>query len=152
MRYCETADELKKNPEAKYWIRKVCNGNQDAFDMLWGWWNFFHMFDDLVDQDKTASKEIILKEFAFFITNLSFNKFYEDNKVSLCTLLLQLINRWLDGDEWEKSEDKWKRGVSDVLRCGDMEVYFHVAYLTGGWDYMRSLKELRTYDKNTGES
>ena len=110
MRYCETADELKKNPEAKYWIRKVCNGNQDAFDMLWGWWNFFHLFDDLVDQDKTAPKEIILKEFAFFITNLSFNKFYEDNKVSLCTLLLQLINRWLDGDEWEKSEDKWKRG------------------------------------------
>ena len=148
MRYCEAEDEVKKNPDAKRWIATICNGNTDAEAMLWGWWNFFHMFDDMIDQDKPTPKELVMRECFLFIRDLSFNPFYLEHKVSLFTMLMQVLNRWLDGDEWEKSDDEWKRSVSDVLRCGDMELYFHVAYLCGGWDHMRACKGVRCYDRN----
>lgn len=151
MRYCETPDEVKKNPQAKYWVNKVCNGNVDAENLLWGWWNFFHMFDDLMDKDKTESKELMMKEMMSFVRDLSFNPFYETHKVSLFTLLLQVFNRWLDGDDWEANGNEWEKSVSDVVRCGDMELYFHIAYLTGGWEHMRAVKELRSYDRNIKE-
>jgi hypothetical protein len=148
MRYCETPDEVKKNPDAKYWISKVCNGDASAESLLWSWWNFFHMFDDLIDQDKEAPKEMIIKECMLFMSELSYNNFYQINKSSLHPMLIQFFNRWIDGDDWEQSGDPWKESVSDVLRCGDMEIYFHFAYLCGGWDHMRECKGVRCYDRN----
>lgn len=151
MRYCETPDEIKKNPETKFWIRKVCNGNVDAEELLWSWWNFFHMFDDLIDKDKTAPKEMLMRECMLFVSVLSYNEFYHQHKDSLFGFLIQVFNRWLDGDDWEEHGNDWQKSVSDVVRCGDMELYFHIAFLTGGWDHMRAVKNLRTYDRNVEE-
>jgi|14_taG_2_1085336.scaffolds.fasta_scaffold00057_33 hypothetical protein len=145
--YCRTDDEVAKNPEAEDWCKIVAAGNVDAYQFAWRLWCFNHMFDDLVDQDKQPTKEQIFYELVEFVKEISFNPFYNAHKESIFPLLVSLANRTLDGDEMEKSESEWDRQVACVVRCGDLDVFLHIAYLAGGWDHMRKLKNLRTYDK-----
>jgi hypothetical protein len=146
--YCDTPDELEKNPLAKKYFLAAANGDKHAYDFLWRFWCFAHCYDDLLDGDKKVGMDIGVREFVNFFTMISFNPFYQKHKEQLYALIIQVCTRWLDGDEWEQSDDKIRRIVSHVVRCGDIDLYMHVAYLTGGWDRMRSLKEMRAYDSN----
>jgi hypothetical protein len=146
--YCNTPDELAKNPDAKAWFKAAANGDKHAYDFLWRFWCFAHCYDDLLDQGKPVTMEMGVREFMNFFTMISYNPFYQKHKDQLYALITQVCTRWLDGDEWEQSDDKVKRICSKVVRCGDIDLYMHVAYLSGGWDHMRKLKELRVYDSN----
>jgi hypothetical protein len=146
--YCDTPDELAKNPEAKKWMELAANGDAMAYDFLWRFWCFAHCYDDLLDQGKPVDPDMGVREFMKFFTMISFNPFFLKHKEQLFALITQVCTRWLDGDEWERSEDRIKRIVSHVVRCGDIDLYMHVAFLTGGWDHMRNLKGLRVYDSN----
>jgi hypothetical protein len=150
--YCDAPDEQQKNPQAKQWLLAVANGDAAAYAFLWRFWCFTHLYDDLVDRDKPVNGEIAARELMGFIHSLSFNPFYLKYRDQLFSLIVQALTRWLDGDEWEKSDDEFKRVASRVVRCGDIDLYMHAAYLTGGWDRMRTLKELRSYDDNDEES
>lgn len=146
--YCDTPDEVAKNPEAKYWLQRAANGDEGAFSFLWRFWCFTQCFDDLIDGDKPVDPQLAMRELVMFVDTLTNNDFYRHNKSALFGLMVQAATRAMDGDEWEKSEDSIKRIASHVLRCGDIDLVMHVAFLTGGWDHMRSLKDLRTYDSN----
>lgn len=146
--YCDAKKEMEKNPDAKAWIAAAANGDQNAYDFLWRFWCFAHCYDDLLDRDNPKPMELGVRELIHFIGMLSFNPFYLKHKDSLFALLVQACNRWIDGEEWENSDDPEKRAAAHVVRCGDLEVYTHVAFLTGGWNHMRSLSGLRTYDKS----
>lgn len=144
--YCDTPDELDQRPEAKKWITAVANGNPMAFEFVWRFWCFSQCFDDLIDRDKPVSPEVAMRELVLFVETISSNPFYLEHKGALLGLMIQAATRAMDGDEWGKSEDRMKRLASHVVRCGDIDLFMHVAYLTGGWDYMRSVRELRSYD------
>jgi hypothetical protein len=139
MNYCDTPDEVKKNPVAKKWIYAITNGNPDAFEMGWRIWNFNHMFDDLIDRDKDAPKELILGELVKFVEALSFNPFWNLHKQSIFPLMVSLAQRTLDAEDFEGD-------IARCLRCGDLDLFAHIAYLCGGWEHMRKMKDLRTYD------
>jgi hypothetical protein len=147
--YCDTPDEIAKNPEAKKYIALCANGNPDAFAFGWAFWCFEHCMDDLIDKDKQASAEVIVKSLLSFVDALSNNSFYEKCKTSLYPLIVQACARWLDGDELSRSSNEQDRIRGEVVRCGDIEIFLHIAYLTGGWDYMRSIKQIRIYDRGT---
>ena len=146
--YCDAPDELKKNPNAKAWMKQIANNDPFAYDFLWQFWCFAHCYDDLLDKEKAVTMEQGVQAFVKFFTMICFNPFFQKHKDSLHPLIIMVCNRWLDGDEWEKSENKIRRIVSHVVRCGDIDLYLHVAYLTGGWDHMRRMKFTRVYDSN----
>lgn len=150
--YCDAPDEKAKNPEAKRDMLRIANGDRDAFSFLWRLWCFEHCFDDLIDRDKPVDAEAAVRTLIQFINELSFNSFYEEHKESLFPLIVMMANRSLDGDEWAKSDNPEKRAASNVVRCGDVDLFLHVAYLTGGWDHMRSVKDARSYDSNVSNS
>lgn len=145
--YCDTPDEVAKNPEAKKYIALCANGNLAAYNLGWSFWCFSHCIDDLIDGDKAPSMEVVAKCFVQFIDTLTNNEFYQTHKQSLYPIVVHAFNRWLDGETLARSDDAKDHIRSEVLRCGDLEFYLHIAYLSGGWDYMRSLKEIRTFDK-----
>ena len=148
MDYCDAADEVAKNPNIKRELQVLSNGNADAFRFMWTMWNWSHVIDDLVDRDKEAGVENAAKYFILITQELSFNKFYKDNAGYLFGLIASMFNRWCDGEEFEKSDDRLKQAQSHVIKCGDLELYLGVAHLTGGWDHVRKCKEFRTYDLN----
>jgi len=107
--------------------------------------------DDLIDGDKQQTPEVIVKSLLRFVDTLSNNEFYNKWKHSLFPLIVQACARWLDGDIMMRSENERDHIRAEVVKCGDIEIFLHVAYICGGWDYMRSIKDLRTYDRNDEE-
>lgn len=148
MDYCDSDDERKKNPDAKFWLYTIANGNQEALRFMWTMWNWSHVVDDLVDRDKEVGVENAAKWFIKIAEELTFNQFYLQNSASLFPAIMQMFNRWCDGEIWEKSSDPVQKAASHVIKCGDIELYLTVAYLVGGWDHVRSCREARSYDPN----
>ena len=145
--YCGTAQETAKNPNARKWISRISNGDAQAEDFAWRFWCFMHVFDDLIDGDVPVQKQDAVAEFARFFTSVCYNPFFLRNRDQLYPLIIQLCNRCVCGDEWEESDCEERRKLARVVRCGDIDIFFHIAFLTGGWELMRSLKEMRNYDK-----
>jgi hypothetical protein len=102
--------------------------------------------DDLWDRDQPITQDQVAAVWLDLIREISFNPFYQAHSAFVFGLLVQMFNRWLDGDEWDKSDDPDKRLAARFVRCGDLEVYLSIAYLTGGFDHMRACKEARSYD------
>lgn len=148
MDYCDAPDEVAKNPAIRSELHSLSNGNEDAFRFMWTMWNWSHVIDDLVDQDKFVGVENAAKYFILMLQEVTFNPFYKANAPYLFGLIASMFNRWCDGEEFEKSDDKLKQAQSHVIKCGDLELYIGVAYLTGGWDFVRACKAFRTYDLN----
>jgi hypothetical protein len=148
MDYCDTSDEIEKNPNIKRELTFIANGDASAFKFMWIMWNWSHVIDDLVDRDKEAGVENAAKYFIAIAFELTTNKFYQTNSGYLFGLIASMFNRWCDGEEFEKSDDKLKQAQSHVIKCGDLDLYLGVAYLTGGWDHARACKAFRTYDLN----
>lgn len=148
MDYMSQPAEIASHPHAQRSFETMANGNADALKFLWAFWNWGHAFDDMLDGD-VKSKELTMKAWADFVLQLSFNEFFIANRQSLIGFILHATTRWMDGDEWEKSESEKRRIQSEVIRCGDIDLYIHVALLCGGWDHMRKCsREFRSYDDN----
>ena len=148
MDYCDAPDEVSKNPQAKAHLLQIANGNQSAFDFMWTMWNWSHVIDDLVDRDKNAGVEHAARWFIEMAHQLAFNEFFQANKAYLFSMVMSMFNRWCDGEEWEQSTDARKRAASHVIKCGDIELYLSVAYLTGGWEHVRACKATTTTVSN----
>jgi hypothetical protein len=146
MTYIESEQEMRENPHAIAWMRYIAKGDEDAFRFLLTVWNWNHVLDDLVDRDKPVDAETAARWCLALIRELSFNPFYQRNSAYLYGLIVSMFARWLDGDEWQRSNDPEKRAYAPVVRCGDVDFALGVAYLTGGWDHLRACKDARSYD------
>lgn len=148
MAYCDSEEEREKNPDVYRWFAAIANGDQDAENFLRAMWSFLHLYDDLVDRDRPVSIAQAAAELANLFTTLLYNPFFARSKDALFPLMISMINRWVDGDEWEQREGLFDQVASSVIRCGDVDLYLMVAFLTGGWEHMRRVRGARSYDTN----
>ena len=51
-----------------------------------------------------------------------------------------------DGDTMAASVDPIKRQLAPAVRCGDVDVIFHLVYLARGWAALRECSKFREYD------
>jgi hypothetical protein len=146
--YCDTEDEQAKNPCTKRDFALIANNDAQAYDFLWQFWCFEHCFDDLVDRDKETSPEMVMRTIIKFLEMMTYNQFWLRNRETIFPFIVSTATRWLDGDEWACSPDERQRSASQVIRSGDVDLFLHIAYLTGGWDHLRAVKNTRAYDWN----
>ena len=106
-----------------------------------------HAFDDLIDRDKPVSADEAIRELVLFLQEISFNLFYNAHKSSLFGFITMVANRAIVGEQWKVGTEPQK-SASAAVRCGDLDLYAHIAFLCGGWDHMRNLDpEIRVLDK-----
>ena len=144
--YMSRMEELEKHPHAHKMFKDIAAGNEHVYNFLWAMWNFEHAFDDLIDigpPKDDQSKELVFKALAKFIDCLLTNPFVKTYADDLRAMMISTMTRCLDGDKAEAKGDP----KAPAIRCGDVDLVMHVAYLHRGWDYMRSLNALRIYDK-----
>lgn len=147
MDYVESPEELAERPHSRAWLEAAANGDAAAFDFLWRIWNWLQAFDDLLDLDKPLRAAAAVREWALLMQMLASNPFWLHHRAQLLPLIIQLCARNIDGDAMAEGEaDPVTRGQAEVVRCGDVDLVAHVAFITGGWDHMRSL-DLRNYDR-----
>jgi len=128
-------------------IAKAANGNRDAARFLSVLIEFAHHLDDLIDRDKPVTDAILMECVMAWTMEVSSNPFVQANRASLIPLLLVSVNAWLDANEWAKSKDENLVRSADTLKGMYHEIFYYVAYLTGGWKSMRALSSTaREYD------
>lgn len=128
-------------------IEKICKGNQTAVAFCVAYLNFIDVLDNLFDRDKEVAAEELVRSFIDFVANLSYNKFWEENKNTLFPLFLQGVSAWADSEALAKSEDHDLRLAGDVIKSYYGEMLYHVAMLTGGVNHMRECSlQFRGFD------
>lgn len=145
--YCDSPEETAKNPDADRHLRDIAKGNQDAYVFLKAVQSFVHVLDDLVDRDVPVTIEQVAKYTVHFIEVISCNPFYLNNSMAILPHIISMFDRWITGEEWSKSESTDKKSSARVVRCGDVDLYLNAAYLVGGWDHLRAVKDARSYDE-----
>ena len=117
----------------------ITKGNKDAFSFALKVYDFAEVVDDLIDRDRPVEKEAVIRSAAFFILELAYNQFYLNNKDSLTTMVISMMNRYLDAEAWRTGDCEIKKATSHMLMSGDMDFYLHIAFLCGGWDHQRAM-------------
>lgn len=148
--YMETPEELEKHNQIIPAINEASAGSPEVAAAIWSYWNFAHVFDDLIDGSGWDEQKVeqAMKALHDFVTDLMINPFVVQNARSLHGMFIQSMTRNMDGDSMSRSENPEVRTMSSPVRCGDVDVIFHMAYLAGGWPRLRAMAKYRSYDDN----
>lgn len=140
--YMQTPEETAKQPDAYKVFEEIADGDVRVYNFLVSFWNFEHVFDDLLDNSTmpVEKKEMAMKALHDFVVDLLLNPFVRQHASELRALMVSAITRNMDGDSIKQKE------LSPAVRCGDVDLIVHVAYLAGGWAKMREISKRREYD------
>jgi hypothetical protein len=125
----------------------ICRNNDDAKAWLSAYTEYTHMIDDAVDGDLNGDFERAAKISLNFLTQCSFNPFYEKHKAILFPKIIDGVNAWCDSEIAAKHPDERIRKASDILKSAHADIVATIAYHVGGYEHMREISRMwRTFD------
>jgi hypothetical protein len=152
--YMSRPEEVAKQPDALATIQEIAQAAPPAeqaavFNALWSFWNFAHAFDDLIDESgwPLERKELAWKSLLDFSSDLLLNPMFRNHAPEWRALFASAVCRQIDGDAMAQSSDLARAVLAPAVRCADIDVIVHFAYLVGGWPLMRKIGARRDYDK-----
>lgn len=120
---------------------RACNGDAQALAFLSMMMDVVEIWDDLIDKDKSVTDSEINAVFVSLLLGLPQNQFFERNKAFLLPILTMCVNAWFDANKLEKADEKRLRQSAWWLKQMGVELYPAVAFLTGGFDHMRTVSQ-----------
>ena len=155
--YCTTPEEAAKIGRGLVMIRKIACVEKDEarrnaiFEAGWNFWNFSHVWDDLIDGSgwPEEKKMLALKAMQQFVVSLLKNPVYLENAGGFESLFVTGIARAIAGEQFAASKDPKERCLAPAIKCADIDIMVFLAHIAGGWKFaqeMSSKNELRKYD------
>ena len=130
-------DEVKE--EMADSLLTLFKGNADAvmfcMELLW----VYHLWDDLIDQDKERTKDDINQAFFMLFDKLRRNVFFRQYENELYPLITSSILQWMDSNELEKKGELSDLRKAYMLRAFIYQIWCYCAYLIGGFDYYKEV-------------
>lgn len=111
--------------------QKVTGGNPEAIYFLHVWGKYLRCVDDAVD-GPDWSAETLLRAFALGETVYA-SLFYRKHASHLQMAILVGASLWSIANEWEKSDENWKRFHAEVLRNTDILLLNSVCQICTGF-------------------
>lgn len=120
-------------------ITMAANGNQPAEDFARAWYQTCRMLDDAYDRDTLVTDDRIAGVMVRFMTELMGNDWFAQHRAMFYGVMVVSSNAWLDANR--------RAGAERAVLAGMYhEVIYLVAYVTGGWQHLRSVtSECREY-------
>ena len=112
-------------------LKASCGDNAGA-DFLVMMLECLHVWDDLIDKDKTVSDEQINELFFKLMVWLPLNPFYQKFAAQLSAVMLTAIQNWRVATDAERGKNMLSREVSFAIRSSYVDVVTLVATLCGG--------------------
>jgi hypothetical protein len=129
-------------------LTAAANGNASALEFLRVFTRRAQWVDDLRDRDKLDAggwyeASAFANCEAEWLLCLASNSFFTQYRAQLVPVMVLGLNAWVDSED-----PKWKvRSRNEVLAGFANEVFWLVAWLTGGWRTMREVSaKYRDYD------
>lgn len=120
------------NPEIEACFKEIAAGNQDAFDLCRSAFEFFHLFDDLVDRDQPIDANETVLCLLKFIETLTRNEFYQKHRDDLFATLTAGALAYAASLRQATDQNVQRRLASEVLKSQYQDLFFRVAFWTGG--------------------
>ena len=127
-------------------ISSICRGNPQAIEFLTSFFQWVHWLDDVADGEADITAKGIVEINLTFLLTVTQNPFWLEHSAKLLPLIVQGSIAWIDSEEWAKREGA-DRTASDVLKGYYHEVFFHTAFILGGWEHaLDTTRQHRAYD------
>jgi hypothetical protein len=125
----------------------VACGNPHAEEFITAVYRFYHVIDDLVDQDKPIVFDVVISSFLQFNHRLIFNPFLQANRDFLWPIMHDGIMAWWESEQLRRKTGTEENLVGHVLKSSYQNLAFAVAFVCGGLDHeMRVRNALRYVD------
>ncbi|MGA0588095.1 hypothetical protein ACO2Q2_13340 [Dyella sp. KRB-257] len=119
-------------------FRWAARGDEAAAHFLKAITDAAHAWDDVVDADVPLDRCAIHEAFRALVLVVPANRFYRLHRDSLEPLIQQAAINWLVATDIER-EPGGAMHVAYILRSSYIDLVAHVALLTGGPDWARSV-------------
>jgi hypothetical protein len=117
----------------------VANGNAAAGTFLLAFYRWVHFLDDVVDGDEPprTPQDIVEINLGMFLT-VAANEFFQEHREKLLPLVVQGARAWLDSERMKEESEPGSNDfvAAQVFKSLYSEVFWHTAFLTGGWAHM----------------
>lgn len=113
-------------------LLKLCAGNGDAARLIEEAWRFAAVYDDAIDGDKRGSETEIHNSFAWALWGLQRNRFYQQHRTTIDTVMQVAVEQWKTANAFERSGERDKLAVAYVLRCSPYTLFAAVVLLANG--------------------
>lgn len=127
-------------------LRKYLSNDADSILFLLAFGIYIHAVDDIVDDEIPQEEdeiEFMLKTF-LYAEAVYTNLFYLKHIDKLRPVVKLISNAYMDSVKMERSKERWKQKVADVLRFSGNEMIIAVIAIVCGEDIMRKASmELR---------
>lgn len=118
-------------------------GDAAAADAIAQLIDISHVWDDLIDKDRTPSDGEVNRAFQCALLGLPSNPFWRANQDALTLLLRHAIIDWHTANDLEASKNL---PASFVLRTSAASLIVHAAAVIGGFDWaLQVSKEVRAF-------
>jgi hypothetical protein len=126
----------------------LLQGNLAAVSLCMDVIAVFHLWDDLIDQDKEIRAEEINGAFWACFVRIPRNPFYQSHQQEIVPLIENIILAWHSANVLERGTDHEKH-VAYGLRSLVVRLIDHCAYLVGGYEWARQIGPdvARLYDE-----
>lgn len=109
-------------------------GNEDAARFCYHFMYIIHLWDDLIDKDKTRTDKEINDAFtALFM--FPRNEFYANHYALLSPIIMSSIHSFMISNEFEKGMEDSDLDISYGIRCNVLNVIVCAADIVGGTEW-----------------
>jgi hypothetical protein len=132
-------------------VRKVLRGNIDAENFIQTLGNIAHVWDDLIDKDRTPTDEEINHCFWQALVELPRNRFYQAHFQELQPLVCIAIQNWMAANTLEKEKRSGDLEIAFIIRSSYINIVIHSALLLGGYEWAKAVTpDLRRFWHDEG--
>ncbi len=114
-------------------------GNQHAYKYIVDLYKAIHLWDDLIDRDCEVTDHEINQVMFRLICEVPTNPFYLEFHYELAPMLRAMVTDWMDSVRLERDLGVDGRAFAYGLRASFSNMFIQVAYLVGGYDWMRKV-------------
>lgn len=98
-----------------------------------------HVWDDLIDKDKTVTDDEIHSVFWDLLVSLPASRFYQANLTLLNSTLVNAIVNWHTANKLEREGDDKDKSIAFILRSAYIDVLSASALIVGGLDWAKEI-------------
>lgn len=128
-------------------------GNQQAVQLCLDTLDVLHLWDDLIDKDKTRTDSDINAAFRCLIYDIPMNPVYRQLQGTIAPLMLNIMLKWRDANILESEGADVDLHKAYMLRAGVYDLFAYLAYAIGGdeWSEKVGPKLRRLYGEQLND-
>lgn len=114
------------------WFTRICRGDRSAAAFLTMFFAVCHLWDDLIDKDKSRADEEINKAFWMALVEIPRNHYYQKYESEVLPLMSVAIQEWFAANKLEAGD---RVDIAYTLRCSIVSLIHQAAEICGGYEW-----------------